>query len=521
MKLLFPQRCNGEPAHINLMPGDSMLIVGANGAGKTRFTAEFARSLHGKAFPLSALRAVYTKVDAAVVDAAEVPWLSAPVRADLAGRNVTVLDMLMAQLMHDEMVNLINYKIDMAAHKQASLRKTRLDNVIELWHEVFPGNRLLIDSGRILFARGTDDSAYSAKRLSDGEKAVMYYAAAVTYAPAGSVIFVDSPEIFLHPTLSVALWNRLEALRSDCIFCYTTHDTEFTASRNGARMVWVRESDQNMDAWTYDILSPDSPVSRELYITLAGARKPVLFIEGDSERSIDAKLYPLIFPDFTVRSLGSCNKVIEATRTFNDLYAMHKLDSFGIVDRDRRDKGEVDYLRRKKIMVPDVAEIENMLLIEPVIKTVAKAAGKNPDRVFSKVKHSIIAMFAADIHRQALQHTRHKVKKMVEYRVDARFSDITNMERHLEGLFDEINPRAIYESFCRDFNRYAKSGDYSAVLRVYNQKSMLPGSNVARLCGFATTEDYIAAIVKLLSTPGTEADDVRIAVRTTLGLPSA
>ena len=219
---------------------------------------------------------------------------------------------------------------------------------------------MLLANGNILFSRGLGNTqSYSSKRLSDGEKAVLFYAAAVLYAPADSVIFVDAPEIFLHPSITASLWNRLEACRPDCRFCYTTHDTEFASSRNGAPAVWVRDCDPRpVDMGLRHPASRQRP-HPELYMTLIGARKPVLFIEGDSERSIDAKLYPLIFPDYNVRSLGSCNKVIEATRTFNDLYAFHKMDSCGIVDRDRRDDAEVAYLRRKRIMVPDVAEIEN------------------------------------------------------------------------------------------------------------------------------------------------------------------
>ena len=34
-------------------------------------------------------------------------------------------------------------------------------------------------------------------------------------------------------------------------------------------------------------------------MTLVGVRKPVLFIEGDARHSIDAKLYPLVFKDYT------------------------------------------------------------------------------------------------------------------------------------------------------------------------------------------------------------------------------
>ena len=521
MKISLPGRRTGEASAIKLSPGQCMLIVGANGAGKTRFTAATAENLGGHAYPLSALQALYGKMTAGDELPPQYRQVFAPaVLAPLdKGIGSTLLELFLSQLMHDEMVNLIAYKLAVADRKTAELKKTRMDHVIELWQDIFPGNRVLIDSGKMLFSRGVDITRHSALRLSDGEKAVLFYAAAIQYAPAGAVIFVDSPETFLHPTVTNSLWNRLENMRSDCCFCYTTHDTDFVASRDEAPMVWVRDCDPANAAWDYDVIPPDSGISNELYLTLAGARKPVLFIEGNAVRSIDAKLYPLVFPDFTTHSLGSCNKVIEATRTFNDLSAMHKLDSFGIVDRDRRDDAEVAYLRRKRIMVPEVAEVENMLLIEDVVRTMAKVTGNNPDRVFGKVKRAIIHMFKADVRAQALLHTRHRVKRTVEYRVDARFDDIATMERHLDGLLEMIEPRKIYENFCREFHRYADTGDYAAVLKVYNQKAMLPGCNVAALCGFANKDEYIHGIIEVLRHHTPEAATLRSALRAALGAP--
>lgn len=494
MEITLPKRRNGQ-APETVSTGESIVIIGANGAGKTRFTSAVVESLGQQAFRMSALDALYNR--------------------NPDGR--TPLDDLLARLIQDEMLNLIGYKLAIADGKEASLRPTRLDRVIALWQAVFPGNRVLIDTGKILFSRGFDEKAYSAFRLSDGERAVLYYAGAVLYAPRKAVVFVDSPEMFLHPTLTSSLWNRIEEMRSDCTFCYTTHDPGFASSRNGARTVWVRDCDPADAAWDYDILPPQSGISPELYMTLVGGRKPVLFIEGDGEHSIDAKLYPLIFPDCTVRSLGSCNKVIEAVRTFNDLASFHQLDSTGIVDRDRRDDTEVAYLRGKNIMVPEVAEIENMLIVEDLVRAMARRNGQNPDRVFDKVRKTIISLFRADLHEQAMLHTRHRVKRTMEYRVDARCRDIATLERHLENLPAEINPRGLYEKFCREFRTYEQSGDYPAILRVYNQKSMLISSNVAQLCGYRNKDRYIEGVISTLRHGGPEAEAIRAAVRHTLG----
>lgn len=249
-------------------------------------------------------------------------------------------------------------------------------------------------------------------------------------------------------------------------------------------------------------------------MAIVGDRRPVLFIEGDGVHSIDAKLYPLVFPDYSVKSLGSCNKVIEAVRTFNDLRDFHHLESRGIVDRDRRDAREVAYLRRKNIFVPDVAEIENMLMLEDVVMAVASFHGRNPEKVLAAVKKSVMGQFRHDLRRQAMLHTRHRVKMTVEYRIDGRFTSINALEDHMMSLVDEINPRGIYEQFCREFNRYLNEGDYRSVLRVYNQKSMVPGSNVGGLCGLKGSRDaYVDAIINILKTDRKEARQIRAAIR--------
>lgn len=498
------------------LPDDSrhLIIVGSNGAGKTRFSDMMARSVPDSAFRISALNAIFDSADTDPLPHS-IDALYAEAMAE-EGRDSThhsQLGRLITLLMRDELINLLDYKIEHHSDPAAELKSTRLDTVIRLWQEIFPDNKAFVHRGHLLFDRGDKAGAYGAAKLSPGEKAVIYYLGAITYAPEGAYVFVESPEIFLHPTVMQALWNRIEQLRPDCRFVYTTHDLDFAASRRHASVIWVRDFDLDAGSWLYEVLPPDKGISDEVYMSIVGARKPVLFIEGDAMRSIDSKLYPLIFPDFTVQSLGSCNKVIEATRTFNDLNSLHHMASMGIVDRDRRDAHEVEYLRRKRIMVPEVAEVENILMLEEVIRTVAAAKNRDENKVFGKVKRAIISQFRHDLHQQALLHTRHRVKQTMEYRIDGRFPNITALEQHIHALIEEINPRRLYEAFCKEFRGYVDDYDYQGILRVYNQKSMIPGSNVAGLCGLANKDEYIATILKLLRRNGPEAERLRRAIR--------
>ena len=85
-------------------------------------------------------------------------------------------------------------------------------------------------------------------------------------------------------------------------------------------------------------------------------------------------------------------------------------------------------------------------------------------------------------------------------------------------LHDEIAPRKIYEKYCRQFRRYVEQNDYAGVLKVYNQKSMLPASNVAALCGLHNKDEYISAVIDLLRKPGEESQIIRKAVKHCFGL---
>ncbi len=518
MKLTLPKRINGTTAQL---PDDqtAVVIIGANGSGKTRFSNNLAALTGDIAFSLSALDALYNRRPTRD-NAGSIDRLYNERGIDKDGHNTesTQLERLLALLMHDEMLNLINYKLSLTNNPDSRLQSTILDRVISLWQEVFPDNKVLIESGQFLFSNNATNDSYSSVKLSDGERAVLYYAGATLYAPRHATIFVDSPEMFLHPSIMQSLWNRIELMRPDCRFVYTTHDLDFAASRQRASTVWVRSYDPTNVAWDYEIMPPESKLSEEVYLAIIGTRKPVLFIEGDGVHSIDSKLYPLIFKDYTVKSLGSCNKVIEATRTFNDLNSLHHMVSTGIVDRDRRDAGEVDYLRGKHVMVPEVAEIENILMLEEVIRSVASYCGRDEDYVFNKVKKSIMRQFRSDLKQQALLHTRHRVKRTVEYRIDGKFPDIDTLEEHMSSLLKEINPRKLYDNFCREFHTYIADDDYAAVMRVYNQKTMIPASNVAALCGLHNKEEYINTILTVLRLDDDHATRIRNAVKACFGI---
>jgi len=520
MDLLLPNKISGQKGEI-LREARQVTIIGANGAGKTRFVNHLVEQCGDQAYRISALRALFP-----VEQEEQSLKGSIGERFDKFNRNMqqvvntakSEFDKLTYVMMIDEFRSLMNFKAHQLMHEEMEFPKTKLDKVVKMWQEVFPKNKILRENGKLLFATEGQTDKYTALRLSDGEKAVLYYLGAVLYAMDDAVIFVDDPETFIHPSIMHTLWNVIEEIRPDCTFVYSTHDINFASSRIDNKCIWVKDFNPERMTWDYEVLQSSNNLSDSLYIDLLGTRKPVLFVEGDEEHSIDSRLYALVFPEYTIKPLGSCNKVIESVRSFNDLQGLHHLDSWGIVDRDRRDDKEVAYLRKKKILVPNVAEIENILMLEGVIRAVARHRHKNEHDVFNSVKRAVIKNFDNEIKQQALQHTRHRVKHDIELRVDMKFRNISALEDHMIDLVNEINPRGIYEMLCREFHVYVQKKDYDEVLRVYNQKLMLTQSGVAGLVGLKSREEYIKAVLKILKGNGRDAQDIRVAIKQCFGL---
>ncbi len=520
MHIVFPPRYDGNRLSIN-DSSRQMIIIGANGAGKSRFTEHLISSLEGKAFRLSALRALYDSRNQSTLEGsidrlyADTVKSSAFMRDDIESE----LERSIALLVHDEMTSHIARKL--TTGNESNQQPSKMDTAIRLWQEIFPENSILMEDNQLMFSRFVDSEKYNPMKLSDGEKAVLYYIVAILFAMENAIVFIEDPDIFLHPSIVESVWNNIEELRPDCTYVYTTHNLYFAATRHDNSVVWVKSYDAKSVTWDYDIIPPSDALSDDIYSALIGSRKPVLFIEGDESHSIDSKLYPLIFTEYQVKPLGSCDKVIEATRSFNELKAFHHLNAYGIVDRDRRSDNEVRYLREKKVHVPNVAEIENILMLEEVITAVARRCNKNPAQVLNSVKNSIIEEFSKEYKQQALMHTRHRVKRLVTVRIDQKFPDIDSLENHLRNLVDELHPhpRTTYNNLCQEFKQYVTQRRYRDILRVYNRKSMISASLLLQMCQIkGGLKGYSNKVIKILRSNSADAHKIRQAIIRCFGL---
>lgn len=498
-------------------------IIGGSGAGKTRFMDKLMELTGDKTFCLSAVGAPFAeRKESDRKGSIDRLFKESALRRPYMRTNaVSEIEKLTYMLFTDEFEYLMKMKEEAAANiRSVRLQATKLDRLAEIWEMIYPGHKIVRSMGNLMFSTDAGEDLIPVDKLSQGEKTVLYYVAGVLYAMPDAVIFVDAPSLFLHPTVLNTLWNIIEELRPDCTFIYNSVDVEFVSSRTRNVILWIKSYDALNQKWDYEIFN-QGDISEDIFVELVGSRKPVLFIEGDQSHSIDARLYPLVFPDYTVKPLGSCDKVIETTRSFNGIKNMHHLESHGLVDRDRRTDREVEYLRKKSIMVPEVAEVENFFLLEEVVRNMALRRGRDPELVFRKLKERAMKMFRSHLEEQVLQHVRHRVKREVESKIDARFSCITALETHLRQLINLLNPRMHYNELHKNFEAIIKEDRYSDMLRVFNHKPMLSETGIADLLGFKSKDDYIRGVISVLKEKGRCAENIRNAIRKTLKLEPA
>lgn len=504
---------NTETIHTNIL-----VVIGTNGVGKSSFGRDLLDRYPNQSERISGLHALFINSDNTESPGPSFAFFKSILKERISVPVLSDYEKLILQLQYEEYEAAVNFKERYKENKDFQPPVTKLDYIQKIWEKMFPHNQLVRKSGFIEVRPAKKNiPSYTAGRMSDSEKLVFYLVGAILCAKPNALLIIDEPETLLHNCIKNQLWDEIEDMRPDCTFVYLTHDIEFAASRNDSKRIWLRSFNAEQKCWDYDIIGNNEGFPEELYMEILGSRKPILFIEGTDSNSIDSRLYPLIYPDYMVKPMGGCQKVIETTKAFGELKDFHNLKSMGIVDRDRRTEGEIKYLRSQNIFVPDVAEVENLLMLEDVIKTVAGRLLKDPEEVFSQTKENVIRLFEKELDSQTLLHAKHLVRKKLEMAMAYKINSCEELTAHVESIRHNINAEEIYNNIKEEFKSYIDNEDYSSILRVYNQKGMLPQSRLCSLCGISNKENYLNLILSLLKSDDADGQRIRNCIRCAIG----
>lgn len=379
------------------------------------------------------------------------------------------------------------------------------DVLQRIWKSVFPQRGIKLDDAKVtsVYSKDGEVKEYKGRDMSDGERVALYLIAQALCVPKGKTIIIDEPEIHLHRSIMNRLWAAIEKERQECFFIYITHDTQFAANQSQAKKIWVKSYDG--EHWDLSEIS-DSSLPEELLLNILGNRRPVLFVEGTAD-SYDTKLYSELYKEYYVVPCGGCSRVIAQTKAMKSNPQLHHLKCYGLIDRDFRSNYEMDKLLEDNIYTIKVAEVENMFLVEELLRVVNSIMGFTDTSKIDRVKNYIINdRFMPQVNHQICD----AVISELKYRLST--ADIVGkneeeVKRSLSDVYSGIVFEDVKASKESVFNESLASNDYAKVLEVFNYKTM--SKSIGHFFDLKDSE-YCDFVIRQLN--GSKAEEIKASI---------
>lgn len=486
---------------------NSLIIIGANGSGKSKLGAWIEDQNLGKVHRIGAQRNIYFERDIIVrsYETAENMVFYGADNTDSKAhrwgwgkrRTTQLLDdfgnvlSAMIALFNDDNAETAKQYQECFEKKYIPHKKriTIIDKLKSIWNDIFPHCEIILEKGKLYTINKKNGKKYDSNEMSDGERVALYLIAQVLCVPEDKILIIDEPELHLHGSIINRLWKQLEDFRPDCFFIYMTHDTQFAAMHGHAKKIWVKNFDGKN--WDLDFVE-NQELPEQLLLGILGNRKNVLFIEGESG-SYDSQLFEQLFPNYFIIPCGGCSKVIERTKAFKSTSILHHLNVFGIIDRDYRAEEELEALSSHGIYSLGVAEIENIFLVEELMNIIQEYL--SCDDAVNKTKDFITnTKFKSLLNQQIYNATIAETK----YRLTVAPLQGKSEEEISSSFFNaitDIQKAEIYRTKQKEYQAIYDVGNYKDILRVFNEKNLL--MSIDKFFGL-TQGKYSQLVLKLL-----------------------
>ena len=238
--------------------GKPIILLGANGAGKTRFSIKI-EELNDPTFSswnapesipihrISAQKSLSIQESISILDHESsvrsffwgAPNQYATKSGSRFGSNPATFllddfNKALSLLFSEENKELqFAHQQDKQAVKENAVRPEPITTVVEkateIWNDLLPHRKIDLTGNGVHV--NYESQRYHGKEMSDGERVMLYMICQILVQRPNTLIIVDEPELHIHKSIVDKLWTRLEAERNDCIFMHITHDLNFAASR--------------------------------------------------------------------------------------------------------------------------------------------------------------------------------------------------------------------------------------------------------------------------------------------------
>lgn len=460
----------------------NIVLVGANGSGKTSFAMQFNDLLTENITILSAQHLLsYTPATTISAKGDELDKVRAFQKSDKRSSNANF-----NQLILNDFNNLISALISeyfvccTDYYKSDTKNSAVLDRISKLWEDVVKHRFINIETSGLVVG-GPNIPVYPFNNLSDGEKAIFYYIAHVMISPDNSYIIVDEPENHLHSSVCHELWNKLESVRPDCKFVYLTHNISFATTRSNSTLIW-NKSYSPPNNWSFELVSSEMAIPNSLICELMGTRSNILFCEGNST-SLDYQLYSLIFPNYRVVPVSGHRDVITYTRTFN-LIESFTTNAVGIIDGDFHTTEQISKWEADSIYVLKISEIENLLCDSTILE--AAISHFYSDNTINDYFEKFWPLLIKNKEQLATEYLSEYLNRYFTDNSILKHKTIDALKQDIDLLTLTNNIDVEYNAFIEDLDDIINRKDYPNALKIVNFKKQL----TKQLCSQIIIEDY-------------------------------
>lgn len=490
MKIKAPQTAENTNVSsiIELDVEKSLVIVGKNGSGKSRFVREIEK-LNPACHRISAQKSlkIPDTIPLKSEDAAEdeflfgsaenkkqnVEWRKRNYRwrnsEDMLNDYQQVLSLL---FMKENERNAIYVEQMRSSSKKLDIPPSAVDRIRDIWKKIFPQRSISLVAASVKASLG--NQPYAGNEMSDGERAGLYLMAECLCVPSDYIVIIDEPENHFHRSIFYKLCDEIEQARPDCIFIYVTHDLDFATSRNNANLLCMNKFDGKN--WFYRILDYQEAIPLDIVKEILGGAEKILFIEGTGT-SYDQKLYGTIFPNIKIIPCGGCAEVIRCVKAQKKYKHISHICAYGLIDRDFRPENEIYSLAKEDIFVVELAEIESFFIVPEILKLMLERLSPvAPDEI--DIRQGELIQRITDIFKGQLEkQVNAAIQTELIFQLTKKMKE--NIDSFLQNSKKEIEKltTVIKEEISKKFQK--ADNDYVEILRIFNFKATMGETEIA------------------------------------------
>ncbi|MBN4056333.1 AAA family ATPase [Rhodothermus sp. AH-315-K08] len=498
----------GDPLEIELKTGDVLFALGANGSGKSSLMLHVYQSHKDRARKIAAHRRTWftsnatdlspearrnTEVNLKNLD----KGLDSRWKDDMAAQRTSIA---IYDLVHAE--NVRHREISQALTK-GDVKKAKEDAPIGVINGLLrlsgiPIEISLGEGEELLASKNGREPLFSIARLSDGERNALLIAASVLTVPTGTLIIIDEPERHLHRSIISPLLTELFSRRADCTFIVSTHEVLLPADNPKSQTVLVREvkySGQAPEAWGLDLVVDASDIDEDLRTDILGARRNILFVEGEKKRSLNLPIYDILFPGVSVIPRATGREVANATKGLRNAENLHWVHAAGLVDGDGRTEAQKAKLLDDGVFTLPFFSVEAIYYLPSIMTRLAqKQSDLTGDDATGKSEKAIEAVLKA-----IGPHKKRLAKRAVEQSVRATvMSQLPKWRNFAKKLEIGLDIPAIVKTEVEAIEALIADRDLQTIICRYPLRDTPALDRVATKLGFQGRKQYEKAVRKLL-----------------------